>query len=175
MQKKKQLKKPTYSILKSLKNRLSFASHKKKSFLNNEENIEVLELDDVEILDFEEPKKVVIEEIEQLELDEDVKLKKQVLHLKPLVKRRIQYASYALGAFAVILLTFSFLMSYNTSTISISKILTRLGIYTEEIPTTEIVSNDYDNPGSWKIEKSAKWTGKGKAQITFNLSSVAKQ
>lgn len=174
MQKKKQLKKTTYSNFKSLKNRLSFVSHKKKGFLDKKENIEILELEDIEVLDFEEEPLGVVEEIEQLEIDEDVKLTKQKIRLKPLVKKRIQYASYALGAFAVLLLSFSFLMNYNTSTISISKILTRLGIYTEEIPLVEDVSNDYSNPGSIKVSTTAKWIDLGKAQITVNLQTVAK-
>ncbi len=173
MQKKKQLKKSTYSTFKSLKNRLSFASHKKKSFLDKKENIEILELEDIEVLDFEDEPLGVVEEIEQLEIDEDVKLTKQKIHLKPLVKRRIQYASYALGAFAVLLLTFSFLIGGKTSSITIAKVLAGLGIYTEEIPVVEDVSNDYNNPGSVKVSTTAKWTGLGKAQIKVNLNTEA--
>lgn len=30
---------------------------------------------------------------------------------------------------------------------------------------------DNDNPGSWKIEKSARWTGKGEAEIAFKLNT----
>ena len=29
--------------------------------------------------------------------------------------------------------------------------------YTEEIKSVEIQSNDYNNPGSWHIDKSAEW------------------
>ena len=36
---------------------------------------------------------------------------------------------------------------------------------------TSYTSNE---PGSWNIEKSAKWTGRGKAQITFDVSSIMK-
>ncbi len=46
--------------------------------------------------------------------------------------------------------------------------------YTQEIRNVEIESNDYDDPGSWHIDKSAKWTGSGKAQIEFNVETVAK-
>ena len=174
MQKKKQLKKPTYSNFKSLKNRLSFASHKKKSFLDKDNNIEVLDLEEIEILDFEEEPLGVVEEIEQLETEEDVKLTKQRIHLKPLVKKRIQFASYALASFAVLLLTFSFLISGKTSSITIAKVLAGLGIYTEEIPIVEDVSSDYNNPGSVKVSTTAKWTDFGKAQITVDLQTVAK-
>ena len=46
--------------------------------------------------------------------------------------------------------------------------------YTQEIRNVEIESNDYDDPGSFHIDKSAKWTGFGKAQIEFNVNTVAK-
>ena len=41
--------------------------------------------------------------------------------------------------------------------------------YTQEIRSVEIQSNDYDNPGSWYIDKSAEWTGFGKARVTLML------
>ncbi len=44
--------------------------------------------------------------------------------------------------------------------------------YTEEIKSVEIQSVDYPNPGSWHIDKSAEWTGFGKARVTFDLNSV---
>ena len=57
---------------------------------------------------------------------------------------------------------------------TISKFLNGLGIYTEEVKKVEIQSNDYDNPGSWHIDKSAKWTGTNKAQVTFDVNSIMK-
>jgi len=46
--------------------------------------------------------------------------------------------------------------------------------YTEEIKSVEIQSNDYDAPGSWHIDKSAEWTGFGKARVTFDVNSIMK-
>ncbi|MBP5683976.1 MAG: VWA domain-containing protein, partial [Bacilli bacterium] len=46
--------------------------------------------------------------------------------------------------------------------------------YTEEIKSVEIESNDYNNPGSWHIDKSAEWTGFGKVRVTFDVNSVIK-
>ena len=46
--------------------------------------------------------------------------------------------------------------------------------YTEEIRSVEIESNDYNNPGSWHIDKSAEWTGFGKARVTFDVNPILK-
>ncbi len=46
--------------------------------------------------------------------------------------------------------------------------------YTQEIKSVEIQSNDYNNPGSWHIDKSAEWIGLGKARVTFDVNSVVK-
>ena len=46
--------------------------------------------------------------------------------------------------------------------------------YTQEIKRVEIESEDYDNPGSWHIDKSAEWIGSNKARVTFDVSSVIK-
>jgi uncharacterized protein YegL len=46
--------------------------------------------------------------------------------------------------------------------------------YTQEIKKVEIQSSDYNNPGSWHIDKSAEWTDFGKARVTFDVSSVMK-
>ncbi len=44
----------------------------------------------------------------------------------------------------------------------------------QEVKSVEIQSNDYQEPGSWHITKSAEWTGLGKARVTFDVSSVMK-
>lgn len=54
------------------------------------------------------------------------------------------------------------------------RFLDSLGIYTQEIKNVEIQSNDYNNPGSWYIDKSTKWVGLNKAQVTFDVNSVMK-
>ena len=43
-----------------------------------------------------------------------------------------------------------------------------------EIKSIEIQSNNYNNPGSWHINKSAKWIGEGKVEITFDVNSIEK-
>lgn len=45
---------------------------------------------------------------------------------------------------------------------------------TEAVKSVEIVSDNYNNPGSYKIDNSAKWTGLNKAQIKFDVDSVPK-
>ena len=54
------------------------------------------------------------------------------------------------------------------------KILSRVGIYTEEIKSVEIESSNYDDPGSWHVEKSAEWIGPNQAQVTFHVDSIIK-
>ena len=54
------------------------------------------------------------------------------------------------------------------------KFLDSLVIYTQEIKSVEIKSDDYNNPGSWHIDKSTKWIGLHKAQVTFDVNSVMK-
>ena len=46
--------------------------------------------------------------------------------------------------------------------------------YNEVIESVEIQSNNYDDPGSWHIKKSAEWTGLAKARVTFDVNSVMK-
>ena len=54
------------------------------------------------------------------------------------------------------------------------KFLDSLVIYTQEIKSVEIKSDDYNNPGLWHIDKSAKWIGLHKAQVTFDVNFVMK-
>ena len=44
----------------------------------------------------------------------------------------------------------------------------------QEIKSIEIQSEDYPNPGSWHITKSAEWTEFGKAKVTFDVDTVTK-
>ena len=52
--------------------------------------------------------------------------------------------------------------------------LNGLGIYTEEVKNVEITSNDYNEPGSWHIDKHAEWVDTDKAKITFDVNTVLK-
>ena len=58
----------------------------------------------------------------------------------------------------------------------VSNKITGTGTYTEVVKSIEIESPDYkDNtPGSFHIDKSAKWTGINKAQVTFDVKSIMK-
>ena len=43
-----------------------------------------------------------------------------------------------------------------------------------EVHSISIETDDYNEPGSFHIDKSAKWKGFGTAEITFNFNSIAK-
>ncbi len=43
-----------------------------------------------------------------------------------------------------------------------------------EVKTITLDSGNYNNPGSWKVNKSAKWIGRDKAQIEFDVETIAK-
>lgn len=57
---------------------------------------------------------------------------------------------------------------------SVVYFLNGLGIYTEEIKNLEIMSDDYNEPGSWHINKSVKWISSNTARITFDVESIFK-
>ena len=42
-----------------------------------------------------------------------------------------------------------------------------------EVKSVEIQSEDYDEPGSWHITKSAEWVDSGKARVTFDVNSIS--
>ena len=45
----------------------------------------------------------------------------------------------------------------------------------QEVSSVEIQSDNYNQAGSWHIDKSAKWTDHGKARITFDVNSIKKK
>ncbi len=47
--------------------------------------------------------------------------------------------------------------------------------YTQEIKSVEIESDDYDDPGSWHINKSAKWVSFTEAEVNFDLNTIYKE
>ncbi|MBR3210427.1 MAG: VWA domain-containing protein [Bacilli bacterium] len=136
-------KKGIIAFIKSSIKRLPFV-WKKKSFLTQKEEIE--------ILDF----------------NESVKYEKQS-------KKKISFIKLA-SVFACVLVLFLIVSSMKTGTNIITsgakKVLNGLGIYTEEVKSVEIESSDYDEPGSWHIDKSAEWIGPTTAQVTFDVNSV---
>ena len=56
---------------------------------------------------------------------------------------------------------------------SYKKILALAGVYTEEVKSVTLNGN-YSTPGGFKIEKSAKWIGNNKAEITLDLKTKVK-
>lgn len=80
----------------------------------------------------------------------------------------------------VFLFTSVFLINsiFNVNVVNIltTKILNSLGVYTEEIKSVGIESNDYGSKtgGSWHIDKSAIWTSRTEAKITFDVDTIRK-
>ncbi len=115
--------------------------------------------EEIEILDFEEEKKAQ-------------KLRFKIPRIK--VKNR---KTFAIGTIAVLVLSIFTLLiipGKNIVKTGVKKFLDSIGIYTEEIKSVEIQSDDYNNPGSWHIDKSAEWVGLNKAQVTFDVNTIAK-
>lgn len=154
------LEKPNNPTKKSRKKRLHFAwdkikFKKKSSFIS--QNTE-----EIEILDFEETTKFE-------------KKRKNTIHMpKITIKNKFKFATTCVGTLAILILILSAATGTNVMKVSAKKFLQGLGIYTEEVKIVEIESNDYDNQGSWHIDKSAKWTGSNTAQVTFDVNSIMK-
>ena len=47
--------------------------------------------------------------------------------------------------------------------------------YTQEIRNVEIESDNYDDPGSFHIDKSAKWVSFTEAEVNFDLNTIYKE
>ena len=107
------------------------------------------------------------EEIEILTMEDD----KNEKNIKSFIKNNSLNLLMTSLTIIVLVLTG---ISISISSFSVDKILRRAGIYTQEIKSVEIESDNYDAPGSFKIDKSAKWIGKGKAQVIFDVNSVMK-
>ena len=145
---------------KSKKKQLYFAWNKlkfkkKHSFMS--QNTE-----EIEILDFDEPTKF------------ETRKKPKINFPNIVIKNKFKFATTLVGSLAVLILILSAVTGANVIKVSAKKFLEGLGIYTEEVKKVEIQSNDYDNQGSWHIDKSAKWTGSNTAQVTFDLNSIMK-
>lgn len=52
-------------------------------------------------------------------------------------------------------------------------------VFARPVDHVEVVSESLNyeekDPGSWKVNKSAKWIGRGEAEITFDVDTVMKQ
>ena len=71
---------------------------------------------------------------------------------------------------------FSMIFGENVFVLAKNRILRLAGVYTEAIPSVTISQTGYEQqtPGTWEITKSAKWTGLGKAEVTFDVQSITK-
>ena len=140
---------------------------KSKSFLNQYTS-------EIEVLDFDEPIKY-----ETKTNKKKMKLKfhfpiKDISFKKFTIKNKWKFAGTCVASLAVLLLVISMVTGTNVFKAGVNKILALAGIYREEIRSVEIKSPDYDDQGSWHIDKSAEWTGNGKARVTFDVHSAMK-
>ena len=97
---------------------------------------------------------------------------KQLFDKKPILMRTISI----IIAILVLNQSIAVMTDVNIIGIGVKKFLNSLGIYTDAVPSVELKSSDWDSNvgGSWHIDKSAKWTGRGKAQVTFDLDTIVK-
>lgn len=100
-------------------------------------------------------------------------VKKEKKYL-PLFKNQIIFFGTSVFVFILLLFFISFVTKTNVVTYIAERILKDLGLYTTEVRSIEIESSDYSNPGSWHINKSAKWAGLGKVEVTFDVNSIIK-
>ncbi len=104
------------------------------------------------------------------------KLKLEVDSTKKIVKNRRLFKRLVLvlASFLVFFALYSiFIPTEKNILISgVRKVLNNIGIYTQEVKSVSITSDNYNEPGSWFINKSAEWTGLGTAQVRFNLNTV---
>ena len=122
-------------------------------------------------LSFSWKKKIKDDDIEILDIDEKESYAKFKL---PKFKSKKRLAIVTTTVLIISIFTLLIIPGQNIIKISARKFLDSLGIYTQEIKSVEIQSDDYNNPGSWHIDKSAKWIGLNKAQVTFDVNSVMK-
>jgi len=139
---------------KPLKKRLHFAFSKKKS----KDTFSKQNKERIEILDFEE----------------NTKYEKRRIKLKLHFKNKFRFSFACLMIVVLLLTSTSLITGKNVVKVGVKKVLNSVGIYTEEIKSVEIQSTDYDQKGSWHIDKSAEWTGKGTAKVTFDVNSIMK-
>ena len=115
------------------------------------------------------------EQTEILDFNEPVKYEKKKRKIKlPKIRNKVQFASIIFATLAIFIIVLSLITGKNVLATTTKKFLNGLGIYTEKVENVEIESNDYNNPGSWHINKSAKWTSSNTAQVTFDVNSIMK-
>ena len=109
-------------------------------------------------------------------LDDETKFEKITRHLKKKIRRcnKLKLVSFTLSLIIIFLFILSLFTGKNIVLVGVKKVLNGVGIYTEEISNVDITSNNYDDEGSWKINKSAKWTSSTTAEVAFDVNSIRK-
>ena len=80
----------------------------------------------------------------------------------------------ALLGIAILLSVTLFSNDINVMFARFKNFLSDVGLFTEEVKSIEIVSDNYDEPGSYKLTKSAEWTSNNTARITMDLEPILK-
>lgn len=105
-----------------------------------------------------------------------IKIKKKLLKLKNIMFQNKSRAFLACLSFLALFLTiFSLLTKTNILSVTVKSLLETVGVYTSEIKSIEITSSNYNASGSWKVTKSAEWTGYEKARVTFDVTSISQK
>ena len=109
-------------------------------------------------------------------LDEESKIERMIRHLKKRFRRcsKLKLTGFILSFLIIFLFVISLFTGKNIVLVGVKKVLNGVGIYTEEISNVDITSNNYDEEGSWKINKSAKWTSSTTAEVVFDVNSIRK-
>ena len=105
-----------------------------------------------------------------------IKVKKKFVKLKNIIFQNKSRAFLTCLSFLALFLTiFSLLTKTNILSVTVKSLLETVGVYTSEIKSIEITSSNYNASGSWKVTKSAEWTGYEKARITFDINSIVRK
>ena len=109
-------------------------------------------------------------------LDDESKIERMIRHLKKNFRRcsKLKLTGFILSFLIIFLFVISLFTGKNIVLVGVKKVLNEVGIYTEEISNVDITSNNYDEEGSWKINKSAKWTSSNTAEVVFDVNSIRK-
>ena len=109
-------------------------------------------------------------------LDEESKIERMIRHLKKKFRRcsKLKLTGFILSFLIIFLFILSLFTGKNIVLVGVKKVLNGVGIYTEEISNVDITSSDYDEEGSWIINKSAKWTSSTTAEVVFDVNSIRK-
>ena len=112
---------------------------------------------------------VLFKKKKEIELLDDEETPKKV------IENKIRVSILCMACFLFVIFGIYFATGTNVFHVVTKMVMNGLGVYTEEIPSISIESDDYDQAGSYHIEKSAKWIDTDRARVTFDVDSVIKQ